>query len=271
MMIARSVMLALALFGFGAAAEPSQFNFGDECELSLSYDIELERDRLEVSDAGETLYRIQGDQLWVRGKSIDLNASQRALVRDYHAEMERQLPEVVELVDDALTLVGNTLDTVFTELSDFGLDPSQGTDVMARIQDKVNASMRTENGGIRLSANAMDNFSDELDQTLETEIESVISASMGGMLMALGQAMSEGDSGDFEQRMEDFGTRMERMGERIETEMEAQATALEQRANAMCGEWQQLDLLEQKMQRQIPELAEFDLVVQGDPDLAMLR
>ncbi|MBY6017656.1 YggN family protein [Halomonas denitrificans] len=267
-MIVRSVMLVLALLGFGAAAEPSQFNIGDECELSLSYDIELERDSLEVSDAGESLYRIQGDQLWVRGKSVDLDASQRTLVRDYHAEMERQLPKVLELVNDALMLVGSVLDTVFTELSDFGLDPSQGTDVMARIQDKVDASMRTENGGIRLSANAMDDFSNELDQALESEIESVISASMGGMLMALGQAMSDGDA---EQRLEDFGTRMERMGERIETEMDAQANVLEQRANAMCGDWQQLDKLEQQMQRQIPELAEFDLVVKGDPELAMLR
>ncbi|MBY6186377.1 YggN family protein [Marinobacter hydrocarbonoclasticus] len=270
-MIARWLMLGAALFTFSVSAESSGYQLGDSCDLSLNYDIELNREQLIVSDEGNTLYKIRGDQLWVRGEAISLDSSQRQLVRDYHAEMERQLPKVIELAGDALNLAGRALDAVFTELSEFGLDPNQGSEIMESIERKVNASMRTEDGGYRLGANSMDTFGDELDQALESEIEEVVSQSVGGMLVALGQAMTEGDSSDFEQRMEDFGSRMERMGERIESEMDAQAQVLEERATELCEEWMVLDELEQQMQRTIPEMAEFDLVVQGDPDLAMLR
>lgn len=270
-MIARWLMLGAALFSFAVSAENSHYQFGDECELSLNYDVELERNLLRVSDEGELLYRIEGDRLWVRGKEVELNREQQAMVQDYYAEMERQLPKVVDLANDALKLAGSALDAVFTELSEFGVSPDQGSDIMGTIQDKVNASMRTDNGGYRLGANSLDSLSDELDQALESEIEEVVSKSVGGILMALGQAMSEGENGDFEQRMEDFGQRMERMGERIEAEMEVQAEALEQQANALCEEWLVLDEMEQQLQRNIPEMAEFDLVVHGDPDLAMLR
>ncbi len=270
-MIARWLMLGAALFSFAVSAEDTHYQFGDECELSLNYDVELERNRLQVSDDGETLYRIEGDRLWVRGKEVQLNDEQRAMVQDYFAEMERQLPKVVDLATDALNLAGSALDAVFSELAEFGVSPDQGSEIMTGIQQKVEASMRTENGGYRLGANALDSLGNELDEVMENEIEEVVSKSIGGVLMALGQAMSEGENGDFEQRMEDFGQRMERMGERIEAEMEVQAAALEQQANALCDEWLALDKLEQQLQRHIPEMAEFDLVVQGDPDLAMLR
>jgi hypothetical protein len=75
--------------------------------------------------------------------------------------------------------------------------------------------------------------------------------SAGHMMVLIGKMMLNGEGGmaDFEQKMEAFGESMEARGE-----------ALEKSAEAMCGQMKKLDALETKMQKEIPEIAAFDLL-----------
>ncbi|MBY5992613.1 YggN family protein [Ferrimonas balearica] len=270
-MFSRLLLLFTLMLPAGAMAVEVGDHFSNQCDLSLNFDLSLTPEQLVVSDGDEELYRIRGDRLWVRGQEVELDSEQRQLVRDYHAEMERQVPEVLALVDDSLLLAGEALDAVFTELAEIGVDPGQGSRIMDTIRDKVAQRMHADDGTYHLGAQSVDKLGEDLDSELESQIEEVVAQSVGSLLMALGDAMANGTGEDFEQKMEAFGNRMERMGEQLETQLEAKASLIEERAESLCQEWMALDQLEQQMQRSIPQMAEFDLVVQGDPDLAWLR
>jgi TolA-binding protein len=86
---------------------------------------------------------------------------------------------------------------------------------------------------------------------LEQEVKYFLSATSGQMLMLLGQVMMAGDTAfnDFEQRLKQFGQ-----------QLASDSQQLEQQANQLCQKIERLDALESDLQRQIPRLANFDLV-----------
>ncbi len=88
----------------------------------------------------------------------------------------------------------------------------------------------------------------------------------GNVLIMVGKAMAGGE-GTFEQRMQAFETKMDKFGEDLDAEMNAKGDALEARGQQVCSQLQTLDSLEQQIQAQVPQMANFDVIsVDGDED-----
>ncbi|MEC8375189.1 MAG: DUF2884 family protein, partial [Pseudomonadota bacterium] len=93
------------------------------------------------------------------------------------------------------------------------------------------------------------------EQEFEAELESLVSESMGRILIALGTQMlwEGGDMSEFEQRMETWG-------EDLEFRLESQAAALEEKADALCEVLQKADYAEGQMQATISGLDDLNLL-----------
>lgn len=214
-----------------------------------------------MKDAGTELWRINNDgQLWLDGKVISTDSNTRALLRDYQAGVRTQTLETVALVEDALVLAADAVNSVLTELTGDSLDSHPALqNAMDKIKTGSERVVVRSGDTIELYGSRFNSMDDAFGEEFEQAIEEAVTSSMGSILMLVGQAISSGE-GNFEQRMEAFGERMERFGEDLEARMDVQSQALEQRGESMCANLQQLDVLESQIQQAIPQMQKYDLI-----------
>lgn len=100
----------------------------------------------------------------------------------------------------------------------------------------------------------------------EQEIEEIISSSLGSILVAVGEAMTASEDQNSEARVDTFDDRIASLSQNLEFEVGDKAKALESRAAMFCDKLLELDKLEDNIQMNIPQLANFNLIDAGQDD-----
>ena len=231
------------------------------CNVNFDKDLSINSQLVSMKDGSTELWRINSSgQLWLDGKAVTTDHDTQALLREYQAGIRTQTLETVALVEDALVLAADAVDSVLTELTG---DSLQQHPALQTALDKIKTSTESivvrSGDNIDIYGSRFDNLDDAFGAEFEQAIEEAVTHSMGSILMLVGKAMASGE-GNFEQRMEAFGERMERFGEDLEARMDIKAQALEQRGDAMCSNLQALDTLESQIQQAIPQMQQYDLI-----------
>lgn len=231
------------------------------CNVNFDKDLSINSQLVSMKDAGTELWRINNNgQLWLDGKAVTTDSNTQALLREYQAGIRTQTLETVALVEDALVLAADAVNSVITELTG---DSMQDHPALQTALDKMKASTDSivvrSGDNIDIYGSRFDSLDEAFGPEFEQAIEEAVTSSMGSIMMLVGKAMTSGE-GNFEQRMQAFGERMERFGEDLEARMDTKSAALEQRGEAMCGHLQQLDTLENQIQQTIPQMQQYDLI-----------
>ena len=214
------------------------------CNINFDKDISITSELVSMKDAGTELWRINSNgQLWLDGRQVETDRDTQKLLKDYQAGVRTQTLETVALVEDALVLAADAVNSVLTELTGDTLDSHPSLqNAMDKIKTSTETVVKRNGDSVEIYGSRFDNIDDAFGEEFEQAIEEAVTSSMGSILMIVGKAMSSGE-GNFEQRMEAFGEKMERFGEDLEARMESKAQLLEQRGDAMCANLQQLDAL----------------------------
>lgn len=198
--------------------------------------------------------------LWLHGEPVVISTGDRGLLIQYKNGLTAQSEFVVEVMGEALTMTSYALTTTFSEM--FG----ERHKIVRRIEtlneklaDDFAMVAYQENDTYIVQGSQLDQFGDQLESTLETEIESIVEDSMRSMLWMVTKAMFTG-SGGFEQRMEQFAERMESMGENLGATMESWGEEIEQRGEAMCADLARLREIEGRLEESIPDFSDHRLL-----------
>lgn len=234
------------------------------CNVNFDKDLAISSAHVSMKDAGTELWRINDNgELWLQGKAVKTDNSTRVLLRDYQAGIRTQTLETVALVEDALVLAADAVNSVLTELTG---DTLEQHPALQTAMDKIRASaagvVKRDGDDIFIYGSRFDSIDEAFGPEFEQAIEQAVTQSMGSIFMIIGKAMASGE-GTFEQRMEAFGERMERFGEDLEARMQSKSQLLEQRGDAMCANLQQLDALETQIQQLLPQMQQYDLIEVG--------
>lgn len=230
------------------------------CNVSLSQNLVVEQDMIRITDDknGRTLVQISDDkQLFINGDLIELTSAQARDLNAYSKGIRDTLPEVVDLAMEGVDLGLTAVDEVFHSLTQSGT-PAKLEQALEEIKASVSDKLGQQGDAYYFKAGEFDALEQSLND-LEPQIESAVLSSAGSILIALGQAMSEGE-GSFEQKMQEFSAKMENLGDTLEAKIEAQAEGLEAQAIALCEHAKDLDKIESRLQASIPQLAEYDLI-----------
>jgi hypothetical protein len=231
------------------------------CNIKFDKDLSINSELVSMKDAGTELWRINSQgQLWLDGKAMKTDSDTQRLLRDYQAGIRSQTLETVALVEDALVMAAEAVDSVLTELTG---DSLASHPALQTALDKIKASTESvvvrSGDTIDIYGSRFDNIDDAFGPEFEQAIEEAVTSSMGSIMTIIGKAMSSGE-GNFEQRMEAFGEKMQRFGADLEARMDVKAQAMEQRGDAMCASLKQLDVLESQIQTAIPQMQQYDLI-----------
>ena len=234
---------------------------GKQCNFSFDKDIYASYYDFRVQEGAEELMRIShnGD-FWLRGEPVSISASDRGLLIQYKNGLTAQSEFVVEVMEEALMMTTYALSTTFTEM--FG----KRHKIVRRI-DNLTEQLAEDFAMVAyqhddtyvVQGSQLDQFGEQLSNTLETEIESIVEDSMGSMIWLVTKAIFAG-SGSFEQRMEQFGERMEVMGETLGATMETWGEKIEERSEAMCSELARLREIEGRLEESIPDFSDHRLL-----------
>lgn len=248
----RLLVVMAAVFSFGVLAS--------ECSINMEMGVHMTPEKVALLEGKSEKVLIQKGQLLVDGKSVPLDANQKALLTDYEGGIRELTPEVVSLVGNAMEVTMTSVHEVLSGLGGSERDHDKFDETMVKLKASVKQHFVKEGDSYYLSGKDHDSLEQELEQEIEAVVGQVVQASLGNILSNMGAAMASGD-GDFTERMEAFGKRMEAMGERIEAEVENSLGDVEAQADALCEKAEALDATETKLHKAVPALKPYELLV----------
>lgn len=254
--------LVLATTSSAWATDKAQaFSFGhddNQCEVSLNYDVAVAPSKVVFSEEKKEIYRIELGELYIHGTAVNLDAQQQKLVNQYADEVSQQLPEVIDLVHDAVEIASTAVSMALTPL----LGDTAGMkidEMMDRLSHRID-SVAYQNGDQFYLGSTESSLEETFGKEFELEMEQLVQSSIGSMMMTLGSQMISGDGDSFEEKMQVFSAKMDNVAKDIETQIEQQASELEGRADKLCDNFQQLVVLESQLRQEVPELNQYPLM-----------
>lgn len=241
------------------------FAHDNDCNVELDGDIQYYKGVLTVDMNNGSVMAINGDhQLSINGERVTLDNEQQQWVEQYYDNIDKAIPMTLEIASEGLAIANVAVSEVFGEL--LGGDNPLGDDfeqMFTSLNEKLDHSFYDEDGNIQLDSTQFEGddwFDESWEAEFEENIESLVTQSMGQILIAVGTQMlwNGGDMTEFEERMERFG-------ESMEARIESQAEALEEKADKLCEVLKEANYAEHKMQMTISGLDELNLLdMHGD-------
>ncbi|RYV02655.1 hypothetical protein SOPP22_09020 [Shewanella sp. OPT22] len=231
----------------------------DGCNVSLNYDLAVKPNMMVVSDNGSEKYRIEQSQLFVDGKKIQLDSEQVQLLNQYSDEVYAQVPEVIDLVNDAMEMASGAVSITMNSL--LGDDAADKIDELMKGLEQRIAKVAYQDGSEFYLGATDSTLDNAFDEEFEKEIEDAVKNSIGSIMISLGSQLISSEGGSFDEKIASFEQKMEKMGKDIESQVEAKAQKLEYKADAMCEDFKELAVLEAKVRDAIPEISDFPVAV----------
>ena len=190
-----------------------------------------------------------------------MNKEQAALVNEYSSGIRSQVPQIVSIaiegVEVGLKAVNKVIGGLTGENSATHRRLQENFDEMQmRLRKKFNHSDES----YYIAPQDFDDFDEIFAGEFEQEIEAIVSESIGTILMAVGEAMTNRDEETIEQRVNTFDDKIETLGNDLKLEIGAKANQLEKRAEQFCSALSHLDSVEGKMQASISQLNGYNLI-----------
>ncbi|MHC6648397.1 DUF2884 family protein [Alteromonas sp. HB246098] len=253
-----SVAVTSALISGHAFAHDTSFQ-NNSCDMELDGHIQYYQGDLTVQmDNGSVMTIDAQHNMTINGQSVSLDREQQRWVSEYYNNIDIAIPMTLTIASEGLQIANVAVTEVFTELLGGDQMGDDFNELFNSLETKLNTSFYDDAGNIRVDSTKFDEpgwFDESWEQEFETQIESLISESMGRILIAVGTQMlwEGGDMSEFEQKME-------RWGEDLEYRLESQAASLEEKGEALCKVLKKADYAEGKMQASISGLDDLNLL-----------
>jgi hypothetical protein len=242
-----------------ACLATSTATLANECDINIEGDIELDEEIIMIETEDGDRIRFNDSELWVNRQPVDLTPTQQSYVSDYFNGIQQSVPLTFDIAMEAIDIAGTGVTAAFGGL--LGEDDElidELNDSFSTFKERMHDSFYNASGRMHFSSSSSGGnnfFGDAFDEELSEEIESLVSRSVGRLMIALGTQMLFGDSegSDFERRMEAFG-------EDLEQQMELKAEHIEEKADELCDTLLAVESSEDKLRDSIPELENFHML-----------
>ncbi|MBA6223971.1 MULTISPECIES: DUF2884 family protein [unclassified Colwellia] len=252
--IARS-LLVTCLFMSAANAQ--------QCDINFNYGVIIDPAHLRIVNQGQTYVQINGQhQLFVYGREVALNQAQKSQLSEYTRGIRSQVPAIVSIAIEGVELGLKAVNKVISSLTgENSATHQQFQEKFDEMKSRLRTRFNHSDESYYIAPQDFDDFDEIFAGEFKKEIETIVTNSVGNILVAVGEAITHKEKQSTEQRVETFDQRIESMGNDIKIDISNQANTLENKAAIICASLLKLDQIENKLQLEIPALAEFNLII----------
>ena len=251
--IARSLLITCLFVGAANA---------QQCDINFNYGVIIDPAHVRIVSHGQTYVQINGQhQLFVNGREISLSNEQKRQLSAYTTGIRSQVPAIVSNAIKGVELGLKAVNKVISGLTgENSASHQQFQEKFDEMKSRLHARFNHSDESYYIAPQDFDDFDEVFAGEFEKEIESIVSDSVGTILIAVGEAMTHREEQSSEQRVETFDQRIETMADDIKLDISNQANALEEKAANICANLVKLDDIENKLQLEIPALSQFNLI-----------
>ncbi|MBA6296753.1 DUF2884 family protein [Colwellia sp. MB02u-9] len=252
--IARSLLVS-CLFISAANAQ--------QCDINFNYGVIIDPAHLRIVNQGQTYVQINGQhQLFVYGREVALNQAQKSQLSEYTRGIRSQVPAIVSIAIEGVELGLKAVNKVISSLTgENSATHQQFQEKFDEMKSRLRTRFNHSDESYYIAPQDFDDFDEIFAGEFKKEIETIVTNSVGNILVAVGEAITHKEKQSTEQRVETFDQRIESMGNDIKIDISNQANTLENKAAIICASLLKLDQIENKLQLEIPALAEFNLII----------
>lgn len=247
-----ALVLASAL-AFASAPSFAHGNAGSkECNVHSDWSVRPHRLAFVFSREGHVPAEvgIGGGRLFVDGREQKLGAADHARIARLEKEMHAALPQLREVVLEAVDIAFTALTEVARGLA---VEPRRAVADLEQAHKRVRAQVE------RRPLTALDG--DAIGRTIGPIIGEFVPQIVGG---AVRGALSAAFGG--EQKAQDFEKKMQRMEKELDAKVELRARELEPLAEALCQRMQAMDRIDDELEYRLPDDGRLELLRVGPRD-----
>jgi hypothetical protein len=236
--------------------------YAEHCDVNFNYGVIIDPAHIRFLEQGHTKIQINDkSQLFVEGREAHLTNEQQLLLAQYSTGIRQQVPKIVEIAIEGVDIGFKTVNKVIGGLTGENSASHQRVqEKFNELQDRLHKRFNHSDKSYYIAPQDFDDFDELFAGEFEQEIEEIISTSIGSILMAVGEAMTNREEENSERRVDTFDERMESMGKELKLQISNEANVLESKAQKFCHSLIELNKIEDKMQQTIPELSSFNLI-----------
>jgi len=233
-----------------------------QCDINFNYGVIIDPAHVRIVSDGQTYVQINGPhQLFVNGREVALSNEQQNQLSEYVSGIRKQVPAIVSIAIEGVELGLKAVNKVISGLTgENSASHQQFQEKFDEMKWRLRARFNHSDESYYIAPQDFDDFDEIFAGEFEKEIETIVSDSVGTILLAVGEAMTHREEQSSEQRVETFDQRIETMADDIKFDISNQANALELKAANICTSLVKLNDIENKLQLDIPALAEFNLI-----------
>lgn len=228
-----------------------------KCDIELEYGVIIEQEQIRVMGAKKTLLQINDDQqLFINGTWVQLDAETTELLRAYSQQLRTEIPMMVSIAMDGISLGFDAINQVVSALS--GSSSPALKEQFEGLKFRFKRKFDHSDNIFYIAPQSLDELDDFFEDELTHEVNDIITDSLGAMLLALGEAINR--ENEFEGEHTDFGEKMEQLSAEIEQQLSEKSGKLQEHAHKFCESLRNVDRIETQLQQRVPELREYDVV-----------
>ncbi|ASP46979.1 DUF2884 family protein [Cognaticolwellia beringensis] len=233
-----------------------------QCDINFNYGVIIDPAHIRMINKGQTYVQINGQhQLFVNGREISLSNEQKKQLSEYTIGIRAQVPAIVSIAIEGVELGLKAVNKVISSLTgENSASHQQFQDKFDEMKWRLRSRFNHSDESYYIAPQDFDDFDEIFAGEFEKEIETIVTDSVGTILVAVGEAMTHREEKSTEQRVETFDQRIEMMGNDIKLDISNQANALENKAEIICASLIKLNQIENELQLGIPALVDFNLI-----------
>lgn len=235
-------------------------SYGKSCNIELRYGILITPEHIRIIHGNTTKVQINNDkQLFINGQWLRLEAHEQILLRKFSTGLRKEVPQIVGIAMEGAEIGLAALDRIMKGIDDSGdgnVFEQEIDDFRSRFKQKFNHV----DGKYYIAPQSLAKLDDFFEDELGKEIKTVVTSSVGAVLVALGDAFSSSDT-VVERNVVDVGEQLERLEQKIERQLEAKSSVLEQKAEQFCRRLIELDRTESELHVMLPQLRRYNVVL----------
>lgn len=248
------VVLAIFMMVFAPSS------YAKSCDIDLRYGILITPEHIRIIHGHTTKVQINGDkQLFINGQWIRLEAHEQILLRKFSAGLRNEVPQIVGIAMEGAEIGLAALDGIMQGIDD-SADGNFFEQEFEEFRSRFKQKFNHVDDKYYIAPQSLNNLDDFFEDELGKEIKTVVSSSVGAVLVALTDAINSNDGG-FERNVVDVSEQLKQVERKIERQLEAKSSVLEQKAEQFCNRLVELDRTESELHVMLPQLRRYNVVL----------
>ncbi len=232
------------------------------CGINFNYGVIINPKHIRYVKNGLTRIQINDNkQLFINGKEQWLNQEQAQLLTLYSKQLTQQVPEIITIATEGVDLGLKTVTKLIASLTGENSTAHQKIqDRLTELQQRFHLQFNQTSENFYLAPQDFKEFDHILAGQFEKEIEAIVSDSVGTLLTAVGQAITQKNDIGLENRSTAVDDRISLLKQELTKDITAQSNQLQHKAEMLCKNLVKLNNLETKVTVVIPSLVNYDLI-----------